>query len=295
MTPETLPYQERPRQANGVQLQVAEAGEPGRPLVILLHGFPDIWQGWHQQIPALEAAGFRVLAPNQRGYGRSDKPKGIAAYDIDRLAEDVVALAEAEGYSTFSLVGHDWGGIVAWWTAARFPERLQRLAILNAPHPGVFRDYLLRSPTQVLKSWYVGFFQIPRLPEAMLSARDYSLLFRSVQGSSLPGIFDESDRKRLIAAWREPGALTSMIHYYRALARRSPKPMKLRVTTPTLILWGARDPTEEPGLAEASLKLCDEARLMRLEDARHWIQREEPDLVNRELMTFLSDASSGVA
>lgn len=291
MTPETLPYEERLRQANGVALQVAEAGEPGRPLVILLHGFPDIWQGWHLQIAALEAAGFRVLTPSQRGYGRSDKPEGIAAYDVDRLADDVIALADAEGRSTFSLVGHDWGGIVAWWTAARFPERLRRLAILNAPHPGVFRDYLLRSPTQILKSWYVAFFQIPRLPEAMLSARDYALLFRSVQSTSKPGIFDESDRKRLVAAWREPGALTSMIHYYRALARRRSNSMKLRVTTPTLVLLGTHDPTEEPSLAEASLTLCDDAVLMRLEHARHWIQREEPDLVNRELVRFLSEGT----
>lgn len=292
MTPDELPYEERLLRVNGVELQVAAAGEPGRPLVVLLHGFPDLWQGWHLQIPALESAGFHVLAPNQRGYGRSEKPRGVAAYDIDRLAEDVIALAESEGYRTFHLVGHDWGGIVAWWTAARFPERVSRLAILNAPHPGVFRDYLFRSPTQILKSWYVGFFQIPWLPEAALSANDYATLFRSMQSTSEPGIFDDSDRRYLVAGWSQPGALTAMLNYYRALARRSPKSMKLRIAATTLVLWGTQDPTEEPGLAEASLQLCSDARLIRLDQARHWIQREEPELVNRELVQFLSETSS---
>jgi pimeloyl-ACP methyl ester carboxylesterase len=292
VTPDELPYEVVFRRANGVELEVATAGEPGRPLVILLHGFPDLWQGWHFQIPALEAAGFRVLIPNQRGYGRSEKPRGVAAYDIDRLAEDVVALADSEGYANFHLVGHDWGGIVAWRTAARFPDRIARLAILNAPHPGVFRDYLFRSPTQILKSWYVGFFQVPWLPEAILSANDFAMLFRSVRATSQPGVFDDSDRRYLVAGWSQPGALTAMIHYYRAIARRAPKSMKQRVAAPTLILWGTRDPTEEPGLAEASLALCDDARFVRFERARHWIQREEGEAVNRELVMFLSEASA---
>lgn len=290
MTPDSLPYEEHLRRVNGVELQTASAGVPGRPLVILLHGFPDLWQGWHLQIPPLVAAGFRVLVPNQRGYGRSEKPEGVAAYDIDRLAEDVVALAESEGCGSFHLVGHDWGGVVAWWTAARFPDRVSRLAILNAPHPGAFRDYALRSPTQLLKSWYVAAFQLPWAPEAILSANGYARLFRSVQATSLPGVFDDSDRRYLVDGWSQPGALTAMLNYYRALARRSPKSMKLRVASPTLVLWGTQDPTEEPGLAEASIKFCDDARLVRLEQVRHWIQREEPAHVNRELVGFLGDA-----
>jgi len=278
MTPD-LPFPEVARTLNGLRIQVAEAGERGRPLVILLHGFPDLWQGWHFQIQPLADSGFRVLIPNQRGYGKSDKPPGVSSYDIEHLASDVIALADAEGSSTFNLIGHDWGGIVAWWVAARFPRRVNRLVILNAPHPGIFQGYAARHPSQMLRSWYVGFFQIPWLPEAMLAARDYRLLFRSVQHTSQPGVFDATDRRYLTSGWSEPGALTAMLNYYRAIARRSPNSLKLRIEVPTLILFSKKDPAEEPGLAEASLSLCDDGRIVWFENARHWIQREEAERV----------------
>lgn len=292
MTPATLPYPELTRCLPGLRLQVAAGGEPGQPVIILLHGFPDLWQGWHFQIPALIAAGFRVLVPNQRGYGKSDKPTGVSAYDLEHLASDVIALADSEHVSSFSLVGHDWGGIVAWWVASRFPERVERLVVLNAPHPGIFHSYLLRHPTQLLRSWYVGFFQLPWLPEALLSARQYAMLFRSVQSTSRPGIFDDSDRRYLVGGWSQPGALTAMLNYYRAAARRSPGSLKLRVSVPTLILFGKHDPAEEPGLAEASLSICDQGRLVWLEEARHWIQREEPTRVTEEVLRFISGNDS---
>ena len=184
MTSTLLPATVEHRTVNRLQLECAVAGNPGQPLVILLHGFPDIWQTWRYQIGPLAAAGFRVLAPNQRGYGKSSRPCGIAAYDIDHLAQDVIALADLEGYSTFSLVGHDWGGIVAWWVAAMFPQRVARLAILNAPHPGAFCRYLLRRPTQLLRSWYVAFFQLPWLPEKMLSRNHFEPLIRSMRAEA---------------------------------------------------------------------------------------------------------------
>lgn len=291
VTPEHLPYPEHFRHVNGIDLQVAAAGDPGQPLTILLHGFPDLWQGWHFQIPALASSGLRVLIPNQRGYGKSTKPAGVAAYDIDHLASDVVALAESEGCSTFSLVGHDWGGIVAWWVAARFPERVSRLVILNAPHPGIFQSYLLRSPTQLVRSSYVGFFQLPWIPETILSAGNYEMLFRSMKGITLPGIFDDSDRRYLVAGWSQPGALTAMLNYYRAAARRSQRSMKLRVPVPTLVLFSKHDPAEEPGLAEASLSMCEDAKLVWFEDARHWLQREQPARVTDEIVQFVSPAT----
>lgn len=287
MTPEHLPYSEVYREVNGLRLQMAVAGEAGRPLVILLHGFPDLWQGWHLQIPALEAAGFRVVVPNQRGYGKSDKPRGIAAYDIDRLAEDVLGIADAESASTFHVVGHDWGGIVAWWVAAQYPDRVARLVVLNAPHPGIFHTYALRHPRQLLRSWYVAAFQLPWLPEKLLSAANYKLLFKSVQNTSLPGIFDDGDRRYLVAGWSEKHALTSMLNYYRAIARRSPRSLQKRMSVPTLIQFGKRDPTEEPGLAEASLQQCEHGELVWLERARHWIQREEPNEITENICVFL--------
>lgn len=286
VTPDSIPVVVSVRHVNGVDIELATASQRALPTAILLHGFPDLWQGWHYQISPLVAAGYRVLAPNQRGYGHSGKPRSVSSYDIDCLAEDVIALADSEGCATFNLVGHDWGGIVAWWVAARFPDRVRRLVILNAPHPGIFQSYLMRSPGQMLRSWYVGFFQLPCIPEAILSARNYALLFRSVQQTSQPGIFDDSDRRYLTAGWSVPGALSSMLNYYRAAVRRSRRSMNLRVRVPTLILFGKRDPTEEPGLAEASLRLCDDARIVWFDDARHWIQREESDRVTQEILGF---------
>ncbi|WP_254509390.1 alpha/beta fold hydrolase [Anatilimnocola floriformis] len=276
------------RRVNGVQLECAIAGDVGNPLVILLHGFPDLWHGWRFQIPQLVAAGFRVISPNQRGYGKSDKPRPLSAYDIEELAKDVVELAESEGNSAFHLVGHDWGGIVAWWVAARFAQCVSRVAILNAPHPGIFASYVCGHPSQVLKSWYTAFFQLPWLPEAMLSARNYELLFRTVKGTSRKGVFGPQDRAAFVDGWSEPGALTAMLNYYRAMRRRSSKSLQLKIVSPTLILMSDRDPTEEAGLATASSQLCDSARIEWITGAAHWIQREEPERVTAELIKFLT-------
>lgn len=293
MTPEEIPVQISRLPAQGLNLEVAETGPAEGPLVILLHGFPDLWQGWHFQIEPLTTAGFRLLLPNLRGYGESDKPRGIAAYDLDRLAEDIVALADSQGRDKFHLVGHDWGGIVAWWVAARFPDRVERLAVLAAPHPGIFKTYLLRHPMQILRSWYIGSFQIPWLPETILRAKNYALLKKAVESTSLPGTFDESDWRYLIAGWSQPGALTGMLNYYRAITRRREASLRLPIPMPTLILFGRHDPAEEPGLAQASKAMCDEARVVELEEARHWIQREEAERVNEELLLFLSKVRDG--
>lgn len=287
MTPEQLPVEELRRCVNGLQLEVAVAGVPGNPVVVLLHGFPDFWQGWHYQIAPLLEAGFRILAPNQRGYGRSDKPPAVRDYDLDRLAEDVIALADGEGCQKFSLVGHDWGGLVAWWVSARFPERVERLVILNAPHPGAFWGYVLRSPSQFFRSLYVGFFQLPWLPEALFSRNQYELLFRSVQRMGPVGLFDDTDRRYLLVGWSQPGALTAMLNYYRAIARRSWKSLRLRVSVPTLILMSRQDPALEPGLAEASATYCDNVCLIWLEQGQHWIQREFPVQVTEQILSFL--------
>lgn len=287
MTPKRLPSEVTRRQACGATLEVAVAGPREGPLVILLHGFPDLWQGWQLQIRPLVESGYRVLLPNQRGYGESDKPAGIDAYDLDILAEDIALLADSEGRQTFSVVGHDWGGIVAWWVAARFPERVERLVVLNAPHPGAFSQYVRRHPTQLLRSWYVGFFQVPRLPEILLSAQDYALLFRAVKATSRPGTFDAQDRRRLVRGWSSPGSLTAMLHYYRALMRRKQQSLQRQVVVPTLILQGVNDPAEEPGLAEASQTFCENSRRIELPEAYHWIQREEPQRVSAELLNFL--------
>lgn len=283
----TWPVTEDLRSIGGLRLQVAEAGPVDGPLVILLHGFPDIWQGWRSQIEALSAAGYRVLAPNQRGYAGSDQPLGVAAYDLDRLAQDVVALAQHSGRRRFRLVGHDWGGIVAWWTAARHPERVERLAVLNAPYPGIVRKALRRSPRQMLRSAYVALFQVPGLAERLLRARNHRALFAAMRRSGWPAHCEAEEAALLRAAWSRPGALAAMLNYYRALLRRPERSYARRVQAPTLLVWGLRDPTEGRIFADLSLELCDNARVLWLPSARHWPQREDPDAVNAALLEFL--------
>ena len=293
MTPMPLPFGVTLREVSGIKLEVAEAGPQGGPLIILLHGFPDLWPTWHSPMAMFAELGFRVLAPNQRGYGRSDKPRGIPAYDIDHLANDVVNLAISEGCQTFDLVGHDWGGVVAFWTAAKFPNRVKHLAVLNAPHPGVFKSYLLSHPSQLLRSWYVGFFQFPFLPETVLRAANFAVLSRSLQRTSRPGTFDLSDRDYLHHGWKETGALTAMLNYYRAIMRRSEESLRLRVTVPVKLIFGTDDPTEERGLADASSALCDHVDLVWFEQSRHWPHREEENRTNQTLADFFAAACEG--
>lgn len=291
VTPMRLKLQATIRALPNLNLEVAEAGELDHPLVILLHGFPDSWQTWHRQMAALVSNGFRVLAPNQRGYGRSDKPAGIAAYDIDVLADDIVALATSAGARHFHLIGHDWGGTVAFRVASLFPDRVKTLVVMNAPHPGIFKSYVLSHPAQMLRSWYVGLFQIPALPEWLLSVQNYALLFRAIEKTSVPGTFDESDRQRLVHDWAEAGALHAMLNYYRAIVRRTEASLRSRVITPTRLFFGRNDPAEQPGLAVASLKLCESDEIIWFDQCRHWPHREDCNRTNTILIDFLKNAA----
>jgi len=269
-----------------VTLHVAEAGPHAGPPTILLHGFPESWYGWRHQIGALSEAGLRLVVPDQRGYGLSDKPHGIAAYHLDRLAGDVIALADACGFRTIRLVGHDWGGLVAWWVASLYPDRIDRLAILNAPHPGIVGSYIRRHPGQWLRSSYVGLFQIPVLPERLLTADRCRALRRALTRTSRPGAFAASDLDRYVEAWLQPGAMTAMLNWYRALAQL-PRTAPPRVRVPTLILWGKQDTALQSGLAEASLDLCEDGRIAWFPSASHWLAHEEPVAVNSALQAFL--------
>ncbi|MEH3146418.1 MAG: alpha/beta hydrolase [Methylobacterium frigidaeris] len=272
----------------GQILQVTEAGPEDGPMVLLLHGFPESHLGWRHQIGPLAAAGLRVVVPDQRGYPGSSKPGDLAAYHLDRLAGDVTGLADAFGRERIALVGHDWGGLVAWWAAAHHPDRVARAAILNAPHPDVFGAYARRHPRQMLRSTYVGVFQLPWLPEAMLRAGRFAALRRALTTSSRPGTFAASALDAYAAGWAEPGALTGMLDWYRALRLpRSPAPAPVR--PPVLILWGERDTALEAGLARESLRLCLQGRLERFPEATHWIQHEEAEAVNAALIAFLRE------
>ncbi|MFL6258796.1 MAG: alpha/beta fold hydrolase [Thermoanaerobaculia bacterium] len=272
---------------NGIRLHAVEAGPEGGPLLILLHGFPEFWYGWRHQIEPLAAAGFRILVPDQRGYNLSDKPKRAAAYNIDLLARDVLGLIDDAGVGKARVVGHDWGGLVAWWLGIRYAERIARLVLLNIPHPQVILDNLLKNPVQRKKSWYVFFFQLPWLPERAFRADGFALGVRSLRRSSRSGTFSDADLDLYREAWSQPGAVRSMIHWYRAGLRSRPKlPDSPRVRVPTLLLWGAKDRFLGREMAQPSLAFCDDGRLEFIEEASHWIQHEEAERVNEKLVGF---------
>jgi epoxide hydrolase 4 len=273
---------------NGVRLHALEAGPADGPLVILLHGFPELWYGWHRQIEPLAAAGYRVLVPDQRGYNLSDKPRGIGSYRLDLLAGDVIGLIDAAGRDRARVVGHDWGGAVAWWVGINFPHRVERLAVLNVPHPYVMRRHLRHNRAQRRKSWYIFFFQLPWLPELYFRRRNWAAGERALLATSRPGTFTAADLALYREAWSQPGAITAMIHWYRAgLRRPPPRPAGPRVEVPALLIWGTGDRFLGREMAQPSIDLCDHGRLELL-DASHWVQHEEPAAVQRLLLEFFS-------
>jgi epoxide hydrolase 4 len=273
---------------NGIELHAVAAGPPDGRLVVLLHGFPEFWYGWRRQIAPLADAGLRVLAPDQRGYNLSEKPEGVAAYSLDVLADDVLGLADALRRERFAVVGHDWGGVVAWHLAARNPERVERAAVLNAPHPATMRNFMVAHPTQALRSWYAGFFQTPLLPEWALGAADFAWLRASLVRTSRSGTFSDADLRRYRDVWAQPGALTAMLNWYRALPRRAGAPRRGRIRVAVRVIWGDRDPFLDRGFVEAGLALSDCGDAFHIADATHWVQHEEAERVNELLIEFLA-------
>jgi pimeloyl-ACP methyl ester carboxylesterase len=270
------------------RLHYVEAGEG--PLVLLLHGFPEFWYGWRFQIPALAAAGFRVVAPDMRGYNLSSKPAGVAAYDLDRLAVDVRDLIQERGAQAARVAGHDWGAAVAWGVAMNHPQVVERLAILNVPHPRPFLS-ALRRPGQATKSWYMFFFQLPWLPERAAQAQRWRFFRTFALGSAArPDAFTREDLDRYVEAWSQPGAATAMINYYRAVFRQSPRRAEGRirvVQAPTMVIWGDRDRYLGKELAEPDRADVPKLeRVVRLPEASHWVQHDEPDRVNALLIEF---------
>jgi pimeloyl-ACP methyl ester carboxylesterase len=211
-------------------------GPKDGPVVVLLHGFPEFWYGWRRQMEPLAAAGFRVIVPDQRGYNLSSKPARVASYALTELVSDLIAIADQLSQPRIFLAGHDWGAAVAWSVALLFPQRVAKLAVLNVPHPSVMRRFLMTQPRQMLKSWYMFFFQLPWLPEALFSAFNFGIGARSLVHSSRPGTFSSEDLEQYRVAWSQPGALTAMINWYRALFRSRAKFSDRTVRVPTRIL-----------------------------------------------------------
>ncbi|SMO88278.1 alpha/beta fold hydrolase [Halorubrum cibi] len=279
--PEGVPGTSRFVSANGVRLHVVEAGPEDGKLLVLLHGFPEFWYGWHETIAALANAGYRVVVPDQRGYNLSEKPPAVADYRIGELARDVVGLIDAYGRETAAVAGHDWGAAVGWWLAIHHADRLSELVAVNVPHPTVFERALRNSWRQRRKSWYVLAFQLPRLPEAVARAGNWRIGVRTLRETSEPGTFGEDDFRRYRRAWDRDGAFEAMVNWYRAIVRERPTPETPRVGVPTLVVWGADDPFLEKRLAGESLEHCADGRLLTIDDATHWVIHEDPHRVAR--------------
>jgi len=274
------------------RLHYVEAGEG--PLVLLLHGFPEYWYGWRLQIKPLAAAGFRVVAPDMRGYNLSSKPDGVAAYDIDHLTADIVGLIRERGEQSALLVGHDWGGSVAWATAMSHPEVVDRLAILNAAHPRKLSEGL-HHPGQLRKSWYFFFFALRELPESVVHANNWHF-FRHFLHDANPAYTPE-EMDRYIEAWSQPGAATGMINYYRSSVRTPPKKAAAAIQpikAPTLVIWGQGDQYLGEDLAEPDHDdVPNLERVERLPNASHWVHHDESERVTQLLIDFFASARTG--
>jgi pimeloyl-ACP methyl ester carboxylesterase len=289
------PVSQRRIEAGGLSFMVDEAGE-GDAVALLLHGFPESRFSWRHQIPLLADLGWHVIAPDLRGYGESSRPSGVASYKLDRLLGDVEGLFDAVGARRRLLVGHDWGAVIAWCFAIERRRPLDGLVIMNVPHPTVFARVLRTTWRQRRRSWYVAFFQLPWLPEAMLTARQGRAVAQAFVGMAVdksrfpPDVTDVYRRNALI-----PGAMTAMINYYRAntdlLGRYGGGAPT--IDAPTLMIWGEEDSALDIACTEGYEGLVGDFTLQRLPQVSHWVQQEAPERVNAILADWLSARGLG--
>ncbi|QMW22656.1 alpha/beta fold hydrolase [Sandaracinobacteroides saxicola] len=272
--------------ANGQRFEVAECGA-GERLALCLHGFPELNYSWRFQMPMLAARGWRVWAPNLRGYGASSRPEGVAAYAMDMLVADVAALIDASGAREVLLVAHDWGALIAWQFAIQRVRPLVGLVIMNVPHPFVARREI-RHWRQLRRSWYVFFFQLPKLPELMMTRDGARGVRQAFVGMAVDKArFPEEVLNIYAAAALRPRAMTAMVNYYRALLRFPPDAGDGRVEVPTLMLWGEEDAALNIRCTEGTEQWVADFTLRRLPGVSHWVQQEAPEAVNAHLAEWL--------
>lgn len=282
-------------QVGEIRLHYADSGHSNDDLVILLHGFPEFWYSWRHQLPVLGQR-YHVVAPDMRGYNLSDKPARVEDYRIEFLVDDVLALIKYFGKSQAAIVAHDWGAGVAWAVAQRHPEAVTKLAALQVPLPAAWRaNMTLR---QLLASWYMFFFQLPRLPEWWASANDFARIDELYRTTVRKDAFNDEDIEAYKKALRQPRALTSAINYYRANVFRSllrgggetPEEADRRVRVPTLFIYGEHDLAVLPSTVRNLGRFIDAPyRELRIPDSGHWVQNEAIAEVNSALLEFLSD------
>jgi pimeloyl-ACP methyl ester carboxylesterase len=270
----------------GVRLHYVEAGQG--PLVVLLHGFPEFWYTWRNQIVPLAEAGFRVIAPDLRGFNLSSKPAGVRSYGIRTVVEDIAGLIAATGAERAHVVGHDFGAGVTWSFAMQHPEMVSRIAVLNGPHPARLLQ-AMKSPVQLMKSWYVFFFQIPWLAEQVAQLDDFALFTKPLREEPLiEGAYDREDMALYVEALKRPGALEAMLGYYRAMFRPGTAIAMRPIEAPALVLWGVDDPHLGRELAAPPTDLVPHATVEYLDHATHWVQHDQPERVSARLIEFLS-------
>jgi len=285
-------------EVNGVKLHYVCSGS-GK-LMLFLHGFPEFWYEWKNQLAEFGQDHFAV-APDMRGYNLSDKPESLADYQVDVLVDDVKALADHLGYSKLTLIAHDWGGAIAWVFALKYPNYLEKLIIINAPHPIVFQRELLENPAQQEASQYMLVFR-SEVAESMLSSENYAPLVQNTLSEGLEkGFFTEEDKQAYLMAWSQPGALTGGLNYYRAAEVGPPtnEEDKSRLTAfsanfpdpiiqvATLVIWGEKDPYLLPGNLEGLSDYVPNLTIKRIEDGSHWVVHEQPKLVNQYIREFI--------
>jgi pimeloyl-ACP methyl ester carboxylesterase len=287
------------REANGQRFEVLSGGDAGSErLALLLHGFPEHAFSWRHQIPLFAKLGYRVWAPNQRGYGDSSKPAGVASYRIEALVEDAAALIDASGAKRVTLVGHDWGGLVAWEFALRRARPLERLVILNVPHPLRLREELRTNRAQRRRSFYAVLFQLPWLPEWFFLRRGARLVGEAFRSMAIdPSRFPDE----VLAVYREnalaPGAMTAMLNWYRAAGRRFGRlgAVESVIETPTLLIWGEEDRALGKETTYGTERWVKDLTVRYLPRVSHWVQQEAPERVNELLEAWLTGRPTGSA
>jgi pimeloyl-ACP methyl ester carboxylesterase len=279
-------------QANGLRFHVAVCGD-GERLALCLHGFPESWYSWRHQLPLLAQLGYQAWAPDLRGYGQTTRPPRLQDYAIERLLDDVAALIDASQTRSTLLVAHDWGAVIAWYFAMRARRPLERLVIMNVPHPAVM-ERVIRTPRQLLRSWYVLFFQLPAVPELVMAAAHARVIgdaFRTMAVDKQRFPDDVLDVYRDNAA--APGALTAMINYYRALVRGGGADRQRRlgyptIEVPTLMIWGEHDTALGKETTYGTEAFVRDLTVRYLPNVSHWVQQEAPDVVNAMLAAWLT-------
>lgn len=284
-------------EVNGLKLHYASQGE-GK-LIMFVHGFPEFWYAWKAQLTEF-GRDYHVVAPDLRGYNLSAKPEGVEAYQAKHSVEDLRALVDVLGYRKFTLVAHDWGGAIAWLFAVTYPQRLQNLIIINAPHPAMFARELQNNPQQLQASTYMNVLASPDA-ETLLRENGYARLVAMVLQEGLnEGYFTTEDKAVYLKAWSQPGALTGSLNYYRASPLRppttkddtlhhiNPKRFAFTVLVPTLVIWGERDTAILTGNLDGLADLVPDIIIKRVPDASHWVVHQKPALVNQYIRAFLA-------